>query len=237
MVSGIEERFMRLGQFKSVDLLGLVLTLAACGQGVKPVDKRVAGPTGLDATSIHTNFTYDATTELAKDAAALANADTGDAVVTLYFGGGTVADCAQWTLTITGEGVKPATGDGVEADMQALVQPADDGYKMSFKSSGALPGLRLLAPVTSKIEIDGNQTYCHTPDRTDFTVTLGLRKSSLHQVFAGVESMSGQSSLQEEVSAPKVAPTDASDTSTTSDAQVSTGDSDAPVAQADASAT
>jgi len=225
---------MRTDHFKGVYLLGLAVTLAACGQGVKPVDKRVAGPTGLDATLTHASFTYDATTELAKDAAVLAGADTGAAVVTLYFGGGTVADCAQWTLTITGEGVKPATGDGVEADMQALLQPADNGYKLSFKSNGGLPGLRLVAPVTGKIEIDGNQTYCHTPDRTDFTVTLGLHKSSLHQVFAGVESMSGQSSLQEEVSAPKIAPTAEGDTPmTSSDAPVSTGDSDAPVAHAD----
>lgn len=167
---------------------GLLLT-TGCDSENKPKKK----PSDLEESpqDIPTdNFAYDEAAEFKLDAAAFLNVNTKEQfhVGTLYFEGGTGKNCAKWEITISGEEIKLAQGEQLQADAQTrLTETAEGTLIGAFETRGTIPGIRFVVKSDSIVTFSGVQSYCKTDDRAEFSVQENVVKGRLHEIFRGVE--------------------------------------------------
>src|SRR4051812_16551256 len=93
-------------------LLAACSFLAACSSNSGSNEIRSAAApvkqTATEDASSKDNFAFDQNNEDELDHAAAALTEPGEAIVALYFRGGSAKDCAKWSLEIKGEGLHKA---------------------------------------------------------------------------------------------------------------------------------
>src|SRR5690606_3894860 len=113
-----------------------------CDSDSKP-KRKSSDPSDGSQDAATDNFAYDEAAEFKLDADAFLNVNTKTEyhVGTIYFEGGTGNNCARWDFTVTGDGIKLAQGDQLNATAQTRLTETPEGTLIgNFETRGTIPG-------------------------------------------------------------------------------------------------